>query len=301
MAYGDRKTHRLDGGYGVFDKFGFGIAAALGIAVATFIDMTQSNEASALFLFGEWVTRISNAVGLGPIPLYVVVLLLMLIGALSIFYFQPITFRGAFAQGFGALAAIMTIAPSDMGAPLPGLTGALPTSNFIDDLPPAGDGGNIATDEISFRPYGGARLVPLTFSQTQSTTTDAETNRARAYELRIKVVLPNGISKDISKMAIQGGLRGRLNVEGTRTTYNLFRNSGAEVDYRDNAMYFSTSLPGVPGRDTLSLAARIEIEGYQITEERFEAQRGANPVWEIQMQPSRTPLYIQRLRTPYRF
>ena len=275
MAYGERNFRKAPGEYGPVDILGMGIASAFGIAAAIVFDLTQHDEASALFLMNEWVGKLTDTVGAPSVPLYGVVLLLMALGGGSILYFQPSTMKGAFAQGFGALAALMTVAPSDLGSALPG--------NAEDPLPPA----------LQSLPPADAIIEPASFA---AATTAAQ---SQGYGVRIKVVFPNGLDRSLNELIRRGGLRGRLYNETTNQTYNLFRAGGGELEYKDDALYVSTFLPG--NADEAVLWARVEAEGYKITVENFSADQGANPVWTINMRPSNTPLFVQRLRHSYDF
>lgn len=297
MAYGERSGRRAGGEYSAFDKIGMGLAAAIGIAVATAVDLVQSDETSALFVFNKWVSKLTDTLGVGGVPLYGVVLLLMLIGALSILYFQPITFRGAFVQGFGVLAAIMTVAPSDLGAPLPGSGEGVATTERFEALPEGQDVEDAFGDEINYRPgRNGASLYPV--------AAVIQPEQVGGYTIRMKIVFPEGLEEDMASMIRKGHLRGRLHDETTGRTYNLFRNSGADLVYRNNTIYIVTRLPDVDpqnDREETTLAARVEAAGYKITEERFSAREGVNPIWEIQMTPGGAPLMLQRLQRPYRY
>lgn len=294
MAYGERKNLRKQPGeYGFVDMMGLGLASAFGIAVATFFDLTQSDEGSALFVFNKWIATATSMLGLGDIPLYGVVLILMAVGGMSILYFQPVTFRGAFAQGFGVLAAIMTLAPSDLANPAPG-----PESMDMMEMMPAGDG-EVWPDEadaegISYQPA----MAPV-YAVPVATSAAPLAVQELGYSLRIKITFSDGLGNSYTDMIRNGSLRGRLHNETTNDSYNLFRNSSAGLMYRDDSFYISTRIPG--DDPTATLVTRIEAEGYRIIESRFEAKQGVNPVWNIVMTPSGTPLFLQRLRKPYTF
>ncbi|MEM9234435.1 MAG: hypothetical protein AAGA69_09400 [Pseudomonadota bacterium] len=292
MAYGERKARKPLDEFGLADKMGLGLASAGGIAVATFIDLTQSDDASALFIFNKWLTDFTSMIGIGDLPLYSVILILMAIGALSISFFQPVTLRGAFVQGFGLLAAIMTMSPSDLGAPLPGTMDDANEGGFIEDMPlPSGDDSFFEEEDVSYNPAQSPALaVPVIMMQSGSSD---------GYSVRIKVTFPDGLKEDITTMVRKGNLRGRLHNEANGRTYNLFLNSGGDADFRNDTLYIATRLPGTA--PTTTLVARIEADGYRIKEERFEAKKGANPIWQINMDPGGGPLMIQRLNRPYTF
>ena len=221
MAYGDRNMRREPGGFGAVDLMGMGLAAAFGIAAAIVFDLTQHDEGSALFVVNKWVAHLTEVVGMGSIPLYGVVLMLMALGALSILYFQPVTMRGAFAQGFGALAALMTIAPSDLGTALPGAA--------KDDLPLP------AFEEQ-------AEVAPARFAAMSASSASAALTR-EGYAVRIRVNFPEGLG-DIETMIRAGTLRGKLHNETANRTYNLFRSGGSDLEFEDGTLFISTQLPG---------------------------------------------------------
>lgn len=288
MNYGERKARKPLDDFGALDMFGLGLASAAGIAVATFVDLTQSDDASALFVFNKWLSQFTEVLGIGSLPLYSVILILMAIGGFSILFFQPVTLRGAFVQGFGVLAALMTVSPSDLGVPLPGtLDSELPSQ---DQPLPTGDDEGFSEENISFSPG----LATGSFMSVAAVQQGSD-----GYSIRMKIVFPDGLSEDITTLVRKGNLRGRLHNEGTGQTYNLFGNAGADLNYGNNTIYITTRLPGTA--PTTTLVARIEAVGYKIREERFDAKKGANPIWSIQMDPGGGPLMIQRLNRPYKF
>ena len=275
MTYGERNMRKLPGEFGAVDLLGLGLSAAAGIIAAIVFDLTQHQDSSALFLINKWVARLTETVGFGAIPLYGVVLILMAIGAASILYFQPVTMKGAFAQGFGALAALTTIAPSDLGTALPG-----PADEPLPAIEAPAE----------------AQVVPARYA---SVAAAAAVQAADGYAVRLQVVFPDGLPKDIETMVDSGALRGRLHNEATGRTYNLFLSGGGELDYEDGTLRVATRLPGQA--ETATLVARIEAAGYAIRTESVSVRRGANPVWTITMEPSGRPMFLQRMNNSYKF
>ena len=100
-------------------------------------------------------------------------------------------------------------------------------------------------------------------------------------------------------MVRRGTVAGKLWNPETKTTYNLFRSSGARMSYGDNTLRIETALPGTSA--TTELWILMEADGYTILEESFEARQGPNRIWTLEMEPSSTPLFLQRLRHSYRF
>ena len=278
MAYGERNMRKGPGEFGAVDFMGMGLSAAAGIIAAIVFDLTQHQDASALFLINKWVARLTEVIGLGAIPLYGVVLILMAIGAASILYFQPVTMKGAFAQGFGALAALTTIAPSDLGTALPGPT---------DEPLPA------ASEDVP-----GPEAIPAGYAVPLAAST-AILQPAEGYAVRLRVVFPDGLPRDIEEMVDSGSLRGRLHNETTGRTYNLFLSGGGALDYEDGTLSVATTLPG--DEPTATLIARIEADGYAIRTESVRVSLGANPAWTITMAPSGQPLFLQRMGQSYGF
>lgn len=284
MAYGDNIRGQVDRSFGAVQVTGFGIAAAMGIGSAVIIDLVQQQEASALYVINRWILEVTSLLGIQAIPLYGVMLILMGIGAATVIFSQPLNMRTAFAQGFGALAILVTIAPSDLGAPLdaPAETTQMQTDDNFD----------LMFEETSLRPDlgDGVIMVPVTMQRSAA---------EEAYQLRIQVKFPEGLPMDFQKMLRNNRLVGKLYNSETNTKYNIFRNSGAEMSYRDNTLRIVTQVSATTPEAELWLL--IEAQGYRIQEESFVAQRGANPIWNVEMQESSTPLLMQRLAHSYRF
>ena len=104
---------------------------------------------------------------------------------------------------------------------------------------------------------------------------------------------------DIDEMIQRGALRGRLHNEETKATYNLFRTAGGDVMVRGNSLVIRA---GVPARSRSGrLWIRIECEGYTIEEQSAVATLEDPLIWNVTMQPSSTPLFMQRLGRSYWF
>ncbi|MCQ8185466.1 hypothetical protein [Parvularcula maris] len=276
MSYGDNKRNQMDKAFGPLSVMGFGTASALGIATAVVVDLLQAREASALYMMNRWLLEVTGMMGVEALPLSAVMGILMAIGAGSIFVTEPISMRGAYVQGFGALAVLMTMAPSDLGAPLQ-----------------APDYGPSMQSNPSLR----EQFEPASLTQFRSTKVAAQ--EVGSYDLRIQVEFSNGLEGSLQEMLRRKKLVGKLYNKSTGIKYDLFRNSGAEMDYDDGTLRIVTSMDASAQKAELWLL--IEAEGYRITEERFIASVGPNPIWNVQMQTSRQPLIVQRLRHAYRF
>ncbi len=282
--YGVKRGFKAPGEFGVSDILGLGLAGAAGIVAALVTDYQQQGEASALFTINQWIAQVGGLLGFADIPLWMVVLGMTAVGAISIFYFQPITRQGAFAQGFGLLAVIMTATPGDLAGGIEAFGGNLP------GLQPAG------TQEASF----GARIINAAYTPGEATLYQVQNDDGAAkYDVYLRINFPNGFPSDIDTLIRTGAIRGRLHNDDTDETWNLFRSAGGMIRREGNALYIEA---GVPARSTSArLWVRIECKGYTIEEQSALATLGETLNWAIDMEASRTPLFLQRLGRTYRY
>ncbi|WP_411818183.1 hypothetical protein [Hyphococcus sp. DH-69] len=285
MPYGVKQGVKAPGEFGLSDIAGLALSGSAGIIAALVTDFQQSGEASALYTINQWVVQLASAFGFGTIPLWMVVVGLTAVGAGSVFYFQPITRQGAFAQGFGLLAVLMTAIPSNLAGGLQGINDNLP------GLEPA----TTTSREAS---VGGGRIYKASYSQ--ATIIPVQDRRGGAkYDVHLTINFPEGLPADIDSMIRQGTLRGRLHNEDTKETWNLFRTSGGTVRQRGNSIIIHA---GVPARsDSGRLWVRVEAAGYAIELESYQATTRSTVDWTVDMQPSSVPLFVQRLRKSYWF
>ncbi len=290
MAYGVKRGVKADGQYGIADITGLALAGSAGIIAALVTDYQQSGEASALYTINQWVVSASRMFGFGDVPLWAVVVGLLAIGAGSVFYFQPITRHGAFAQGFGLLAVLMTAVPSD-------LAGGLQSAQSGEALPGLEPAAFVR--EASLRQAEG-QIINAAFTPGEARVYQAQDRREVAkYDVTIIVNFTDGIPADIDSMIRRGTIRGRLHNAQTGSTYNLFLNAGGKIDRQGDQLIIRA---GVPARaDTAKLWVRIECEKYAIEEQSTEARLGQPLNWRINMQPSSSPLFMQRLNKSYWF
>lgn len=283
MPYGVKHGVRAPGEWGIGDILGLGFAGATGVIAALVTDYQQSGEGSALFTINQWVVQLGTLLGFTDIPLWMVVVGLTLLGAGSIFYFQPITRQGAFAQGFGLLAVMMTATPADLAGGLEAINDNLP------GLEPA------SVREAYFEPT----IVPASYVPGGGAVYQIQDRQAAKYDLHLAIVFPNGFSKEIDTMIRRGEIRGRLHNADTKETWNLFRSAGGTIHREGNELHVHA---GVPARsDSATLWVRIECEGYAIEVQSTTARLGQRVNWTVQMRPSSTPLFVQRLNKSYWF
>lgn len=290
MAYGIKRGIKAPGEFGMSDMFGLALAGSAGIIAALVTDYQQQGEASALFTINQWVVALSSILGLSEIPLWMVALGLILFGAGSIFYFQPITRQGAFAQGFGLLAVLMTAVPADLAGGLEAMSEDLPGFEAAEFTREASISGTHIIN-ASYAPGQGAvsaaRIIPV------------QNRQSARYDVYITIDFPNGIPDNIDAMIRRGDLRGRLHNEETNQTWNLFRTAGGTLQRSGNQLKVRA---GVPARsNSARLWIRVEAAGYAIEEQSASAQRGQRLNWSVNMTPSDTPLFIQRLGKSYWF
>jgi len=300
MAYANTKRTLAERDIGFLTISGYGLAAAIGIGAAVVVDLFQHREASALYVINRQIVDLTTLLGVDTIPLYGVMLLLMVVGAGSILFFEPITYRGAFAQGFGVLAALVTVAPSDLGTPLEAPMEIDGTMNFDDSMFDDGAFGDEPLDTgEEARLLVDPPIVPTSLAFAATTTAAAAVQDSTEYQLRIQVEFPEGLKDDFQTMIRRGTLAGKLWNPETGTVYNLFRNSGARMGYRDGMLRIETVVKGVDSAAELWIL--VEADGYKIQEVKYAAKTGVNRIWNVEMEESGTPLFIQRLRHSYRF
>ncbi|HBK93284.1 MAG TPA: hypothetical protein DDZ68_16610 [Parvularcula sp.] len=280
---------KAPGEFGAADMAGFGLASAAGIVAALVTDYQQKGEASALYTINRWVVTLGEILGFGQVPLWVVVVGLIGLGAGSTFYFQPITRQGAFAQGFGLLAVLMTTVPADLAAGIQSTGSALPDLEPVAYEREAALGGNIMT----------ASFAEPVVAADAARVINVQDRQAARYVVELRLVFPNGVPDDIDQMIRKGTFRGRLHNADTGETYNLFRNAGGDLLIRGDSLIIRA---GVPARSqTATLWVRIECDGYSIEEKNTNASLSEPLNWTIEMRPSATPLFLQRLNKSYWF
>ncbi len=281
--YGVKRGIKAPGDFGFMDMSGLALAGSAGIIAAIVADYQQKGEAAALFKINEWVVQLGSLIGFTEIPLWMVVAGLTVVGAGSVFYFQPITRQGAFAQGFGLLAVLLTMTPPNLASGIEGINDTLPGLSAV------------APREASLKP----RIINASYAQDDARLFLAQDQaEAAKYDVRLQVVFPEGIRGDISTMVRRGSIRGRLHNEQTDETFNLFRTTeGATIRREGNTLIFHM---GVPARaDTARLWVRIECMGYAIEEQSAIAALSDKLVWTVEMRPSNMPLSVQRFGKSY--
>ncbi|WDI31080.1 hypothetical protein PUV54_14080 [Hyphococcus flavus] len=284
MPYGVKRGVKTPGNFTAGDMMGLALSGSAGIIAALVTDYQQSGEASALFTINQWVVQLGSILGFTDIPLWMVVVGMTMVGAGSVFYFQPITRQGAFAQGFGLLAVLMTAVPANLASGLQGINDTLPGLETVS-----------TTREASVE----AKVHKASYSPQGTVTLVQDRDGPSMYDVHLTINFPNGISDQVSTMIRRGELRGRLHNEDTNQTWDLFKSTGGTVRQSGNSLVIHA---GVPARSqNAQLWVRIEAKGYAIQIQSYSASLSDVVEWDIEMVPSSTPLFIQRLGKSYWF
>lgn len=308
MPYGVKRGLRTPGEYGVGDIMGLALSGAAGIVAALITDYQQQAEASALYTLNQWSVSLGSLVGYTNIPLWWVIAGLVAVGAGSIFYFQPITRQGAFAQGFGLLAVLMTTIPSDLAS---GIEDIANDDNLPGLIAPRENDSGIS--EISLRTSAAATVKSAniganggdgatgTVADSANTVSLVIQDRdgAAAYTVKLNIQFENGLPNDVNSLIRRGLLRGRLHNQNTGETFNLFRTAGGQLRQRGDTIYINA---GVPARDAEAvLWVRIECADHKIEEQSAVATLGTPLEWRLYVKESGMPLFLQRLGKVYRY
>lgn len=297
MPYGVKRGVKAPGEFNTADIAGLALAGAAGIVAALVTDYNQKGEASAIYTINSWAVALGRILQFpGDVPLWAVALTIVGVGAGSIFYFQPITRQGAFAQGFGLLAVVMTAVPADLADSLLTVTGA----GANEDLPglsaPSASEASFDAAAVTLEP---AVIRGNHAGSEDPSLTRVQDNQAAVYDVRLRINFPNGLPDDVETMLRRGTLRGRLHNENTKETYNLFRSAGGVIQRQGNTL---TVVAGVPARTrSATLWVRIECDKYKIEVQSNSATIGSPLNWNVTMQSSNVPLVVQRLNTSYWF
>lgn len=293
MAYGTKRGVKPAGEFTTADVTGLALASSAGIVSALVTDYNQKGEASAIYTINKWAAQASHLFSFGDPPLWAVVLTIIGVGAGSIFYFQPITRQGAFAQGFGLLAVLMTTVPADLAGGLEAITTrelpAAPSGSTPADAPGGADEPRVvdANFRTAIAQQGEARIVRV------------DSRQQAVYDVTLTVSFPGGLPDDVETMIRRGTLRGRLHNSGTGETFNLFRTAGGVLQRQGNSLIITAGVPASTA--TTELWVRVEADKHRIEVQSRKATVGQRVDWRIQMQADPTPLLVQRLGKSYWF
>lgn len=302
MDYGVKRGVKTPGEFNAADISGLALASAAGIVSALVVDYNAKGEASAIYKINEWAVALSRLLHVGDIPLWAVALVIIAVGAASIFYFQPITRQGAYAQGFGLLAVLMTAVPADLAGGLEAFAGhelpALSAASEATTTPISAPGAGTPQPGLIRAAYT-TNVEPAVAGASDAQLVRVDDRAGAIYNVRLTITFPNGLAEDVEAMIRKGTLRGRLYNEDTKDTFNLFRTAGGAMQRTGNSIVI---LAGVPASSpTATLWVRVEADKYKIEVRSTKAAVGQPLNWEIRMEPSTTPLVLQRLNNSYWF
>ncbi|MEO1149838.1 MAG: hypothetical protein AAFW83_02510 [Pseudomonadota bacterium] len=321
MPYGVKRGLKTPGEFAMGDILGLALSGAAGIVAALITDYQQQAETSALYTLNQWSVSLGSLVGYSDIPLWWVIAGLVTVGAGSIFYFQPITRQGAFAQGFGLLAVLMTAIPSDLAAGIEDIANDsnLPGLGAPPSLEPSGSADIDPVIDASFAPGSPTKVTqslhmaapapaatapqqPNVFNAAQAATVTTVQNPvgAAAYTVRLFIKFEDGLpGDDVNSLIRRGLLRGRLHNRNTRETFNLFRTAGGNLRKRGDTLIIDAGVPA--DSSEAELWVRIECPGHKIEEQSAKARLGRPLEWRINVKKSSTPMFLQRLNRVYRY
>ena len=272
------------------------LVGSAGILSALVMDLQNRGDNSALFVVARSMVYLAALIGVLAVPLWMVIAGLMAVGAGVVLYFKPGGMRAAFAQGFGTLAAVMTLVPGyggeAIGVPTEGMDGAVPVIREGDVTARQGTG---ATGDV--RPILASLAPPP--AATPPAGEGRDTVPGGGYTIRVRITFPDGPPEPLALRIKQGRLKARLFNPVTGRAYNLFLSAGAPIIREDDRLLVTTTVPSDAPEATLLL--RVEADGYEIEVTEATCQHGANEVWDVAMTPTSEPLLFQRLKHSYAF
>ena len=306
------------------------IAGGAGVVVALFSDFVQKGDTSALLILN---TFMNGSLDL-DIPILHLATALLIAGAIAVLVFDPRTKRAAFIIGASILAILTTVMPvQDYEDLVPIVEEVLPLLNFEDEImgdenateSEESDAGTTPGDaafvlpqpspnelatvhpaeaiDTSHRNFVRAGLFPVILDRTaniEAGTAAFDNLLTRVQDERIPVVVSvsvpsgNGLPK----------LSARLHDATTGRTWDISSLGRAQRTENGYQVYYSTSiLPGRSSNDVLAhLYVRVEAPGYVIAEEDEKVgNTNTRVTLNVDLEPTQTPLLIQRLNRPYKF
>lgn len=296
MAYGENKG-LVSGQFGMLDYVGLAFAGGFGILAAALADFFMKPNSSSLYVFNHWMYEVAQTLALPTPPIYAVLLILVGIGAGSIFYFQPVTRQGAFAQGFGLLAALVTISPADNDVSADALADPAEQAIYLEEISLT-DRTPLEHGEVEQR-FAAMRAQSIAAARVERTAAVAVV--AQRYDVIFKVRMPNGVPDRLLDNVRLGVARARVYNSETRRAY-IILGPNARLDENDpNVLVLPVGVPAGDGETSSEIKVRFEIPGYEILEASKTMQVGEREDWVLEMKPSNVPLRLQRLGRAFSF
>ena len=269
-----------------------------GILAALVTDLQNRGDNSALFVVSRSLVGLAALVGILSVPLWWTIGVLMAAGAGVVLYFKPSGLRPAFLQGFGTLAAVMTLVPGYGEEML----GARVDAGLVEEGTPVierGDADEVAeTETVPALPMAAASFVPIS-TQAATPAVEALVPAEATYEIAVRLTFPEGPPEPVAGAIRDRTLKARLYNANTGKAYNLFLSATEPIVRDGNRLLVKTKIPSLGDEGVLRL--RIEAAGYEIRESEAQVSGGPNAVWDVWMSPTSEPLLLQRLKHTYAF
>ncbi|MEL6366089.1 MAG: hypothetical protein AAFR11_14730 [Pseudomonadota bacterium] len=292
MAYGENKG-LVSGQFGVWDYVGLAVFGGLGILIAALADFFMKPNSSSLYVFNQWMWEVTSTLGLPAPSILGLLLILSGIGAGSVFYFQPVTRQGAFAQGFGLLAALVTLSPADTGVSADAVGDDAADAIYLEEISAPTEALDGHAEGVgTFNGQPAPRLVERTSMRATA---------ANRYEIIFRVTMSKGVPENLIDTARMGDARARVYNPNTKRKYDIL-GPNARLDEDDpSVLVLPVGIPAGKGERQGEIVVRFEIPGYTILEETKALTVGAREEWTIEMEPSNIPLRLQRLGRTFKF
>ncbi len=290
---------------GIFSLAAMLIAGAAGVASALVADFVQKGDSSAIIVMNSFVNQSLNL----NLPLGYLALMMLGAGALSVFVFEPATKRAAYYTGASILAVLMTTMPVDE------LDKALPLFEEILNLDDPDDAAYLdfnnlsTTQEIAGAPcfdVKGSVLPLIKASYMDGPVTNIACSNGRAMgQAKVMPIAVDDLSVTVAVSLPQGQMpriAARLHDDISGSTWRL---TGGRANRTDTGyiVRYQLSIPASEARTGMlaDLHVRIEANGFKIAHEHAQVTTRRPVVIAVAMIQSDTPLWLQKLNTPYRF
>jgi hypothetical protein len=246
------------------------------------------------------------------VPAYIYVAVLVIAGFALVYIFEPTNKRNAFYAGAGVLGFLATFSPiaqQTLQIPTPS---ELPSLDSIiqatqaspdgiqpaapDTTAPAGSTAPATPPGHAMNETPGAPVSPAIYQPLEA---GAPVILADAQVIPVIVIVRFSATQGTSLPPMHVWLHDNI-ADRTQTLNNgtLARAPSGVV-----AVYQTRVISAASGDKLADLSVRVEAEGYQITVKEVNAAQGSRPPIriDVDLQPSNSPLAIQRLTFPYRW
>jgi|GEM_PF-1184013 len=301
---------------GILNLVAMLIAGAAGVGSALVADFVQKGDASAIIVMNSFLNQSLNL----NLPLGYLALLLLGAGAMSVFVFEPATKRAAYYTGASILAVLMTTMPvDDLNKALPLFEDILNPgdANTLSPEPANPDGAAfLHQDSFSNQGYSisgspcleikenNMSLIAATYEEAPATnigcTTGHTSGQAKAKPIAVKginvtvvIALPKGTMPKIAAL---------LHDEISGQTWSLSRGMASKTK-TGYVVRYALTIPANKARagQLANLHVRCEADGFAIAHVHKKVTTNGPVVMTVTLKKSSTPLWLQKLNTPYHF